>query len=221
MLRTALREYTRLHHERIEKRLAIEDRVRARETYIELLDRFYAYYAPIEVRLARHDAAFREHDFDIAQRWKTSKLECDLARLGGRLLAQAELECLPDLGSFPRAVGCLYVLEGATLGGQVILRQARAELGIDAASGASFFAGYGPRNGAMWQAFLAFLGALHFDAHETNHAIAAACETFECLERWMCEPTGPSESEARRDVEAAFRSDVDALPQARDVVLVG
>jgi heme oxygenase len=112
-----------------------------------------------------------------------------LVRFGASASTQADIQCLPDLSSFPRAVGCMYVLEGATLGGQVVLRQVRAALGVDAASGASFFAGYGSRNGAMWQAFLAFLGALRFDARETNHTIAAACETFEGLERWMCEAT--------------------------------
>jgi heme oxygenase len=50
------------------------------------------------------------------------------------------------------AVGCLYVLEGATLGGQFISRHL-ATLGIGPANGGLFFHGYGAKTGEMWKSF--------------------------------------------------------------------
>jgi heme oxygenase len=45
---------------------------------------------------------------------------------------------LPDIEDWPRMLGCLYVLEGATLGGQIISRHLQRTLHIDAINGAAF-----------------------------------------------------------------------------------
>ena len=47
---------------------------------------------------------------------------------------------LPDLQGVQEALGCLYVVEGSTLGGQVIARHLRQTLGVDPRCGGSFFA---------------------------------------------------------------------------------
>jgi heme oxygenase len=89
---------------------------------------------------------------DFVSRRKTPLLEQDLRILG---VPRPSLEQRPyrrartDL-SF--ALGCLYVLEGATLGGRVISRHL-ATLGIGPANGGLFFNGYGARTGEMWQSF--------------------------------------------------------------------
>jgi len=186
MLREALREHTRIQHARLEERLAIERRVRDRDAYVDLLKRFHGFYVPVEARLAAFTPAFREHGIDLTERFKATNLLRDLKVFGEYVSEPADPDLLPDLSTFPHAVGCLYVLEGSTLGGQVILRHVRQSLRIDEHNGAAFFSGYGPRTGAMWQAFLKFLGALPFEPAETAQAIAAARETFESLETWLC-----------------------------------
>ena len=187
MLRDALREHTRAQHARLEQRLAIERRVRDRDAYIELLARFHGFYVPVEARLLTFEPTFRAHGVELAQRLKAAMLQRDLEALEGCTRAHAPPAWMPALSAFPRAVGCLYVLEGSTLGGQIILRHVRESLGLDAANGAAFFAGYGARTGAMWHAFSRFLSALPFGAHDAGQAIAAARETFESLERWLCD----------------------------------
>ena len=187
MLRDALREHTRAQHARLEQRLAIERRVRDRDAYVDLLRRFLGFYLPVEARLAAFAQAFRDNGIDLTERWKVAKLQRDLIVLGENASNQADPSLLPAIPTFPRAVGCLYVLEGSTLGGQIILRHVRESLGLDAANGAAFFAGYGARTGAMWHAFSRFLSALPFGAHDAGQAIAAARETFESLERWLCD----------------------------------
>ena len=86
----------------------------------------------------------------------------DLKALGATpdFLARAPL-CreLPDVASSARLFGCLYVIEGATLGGQVITRHLHTHLGLTPACGASFFSGYGAQTGSRWKAVGALLNA--------------------------------------------------------------
>ena len=84
-----------------------------------------------------------------------------------------------------QALGCLYVLEGATLGGQIISRQLEERLAIDAGHGGRFFASYGAAVGEMWQAFGEILVA-HARGLECGDAIVASgCATFDAFGRWF------------------------------------
>jgi heme oxygenase len=196
MLRESLRERTRAQHARLEERLAIEQRVRDPQAYIELLGRFHSFYALIEARLARFEAAFRKNGIDLAERSKVVLLRRDLSALGRIASAPVDEDIIPEIDTFPRAVGCLYVLEGSTLGAQIIMRHVRESLGLDADDGAAFFSGYGDRTSQMWQAFLKFLNALPFGEHDVVQAIDAARETFEALERWLCDESVSMAAEA-------------------------
>jgi heme oxygenase len=188
MLRGVLREGTRDLHARIEEQMAIEQRVRDRAAYVELLKGFHGFYVPVETKLCAFVPAFRASGIDLAERMKSVKLASDLHALGEHTLEHCDDDMALVIDTFPRAVGCLYVLEGSTLGGQVIQRHIKAALGFDAASGAAFFSGYGSQTGAMWQSFLRFLTALPFGQEGIVAAVAAARDTFEALERRLCAP---------------------------------
>jgi heme oxygenase len=49
----------------------------------------------------------------------------------------------------------MYVIEGATLGGQVIVRRVNKLMRLPGPHGAGFYAGYGLHNGRMWLSFKA------------------------------------------------------------------
>jgi heme oxygenase len=168
--------------------MAIERRVRDRAAYVELLKGFYGFYVPVEVKLCAFTQVFRDSGLDLTARMKSAKLKSDLWALGEHTLEYFDNEMALSIDTFPRAVGCLYVLEGSTLGGRVIQRHIKAALGLDADSGAAFFSGYGFQTGAMWQSFLRFLSALPFGQEEIAAAVAAARDTFEALEQRLCVP---------------------------------
>ena len=63
------------------------------------------------------------------------------------------------------ALGVMYVIEGSSLGGRVILKNITAALGHNADSGATYFAGYGAQTGSHWKIFL---GALMAYEHQHN-----------------------------------------------------
>ena len=75
------------------------------------------------------------------------------------------------------------MVEGATLGGRIIGRHLRDGLGLNASTGASFFAGYGEQTGAMWTRLTAHVDAAPFV--DTEEAASAAVETFETLLAWF------------------------------------
>jgi len=168
----ALKAATAAHHERLERRVDIASRLRSREAYRDLLERFYGYYAPLEERL-------RPFSEMVAFAPKTPLLALDIEALGGDPGALPVACRLPPTGSPHEALGVLYVLEGATLGGAVIARMSR---GLDISR--AFFGAY---DSARWRAFKAFV-----DDHGADSAAAVA--TFETMEAWVCgeaSPCGP------------------------------
>ncbi len=83
----------------------------------------------------------------------------------------------------PEALGCLYVLEGATLGGQVIVRRLR-DLPREALLSA-FFTSYGQDVGAMWQAYREFLTGYAEGRDEDDVIVESACATFATIGAWL------------------------------------
>jgi heme oxygenase len=82
-----------------------------------------------------------------------------------------------------RAMGSLYVLEGATLGGRVISRHLR-RLSWRTARRLAFFNPYGAETGAMWMAFCVRAAALSRPTRDPQ-IVGAAVETFGTIHRWL------------------------------------
>lgn len=190
MLMARLREETRSYHDRLERgplsRGLVGEEL-AHRFYTAVLGVNYGFYAPLEARLLAA-ADWDILGFDLTARLKTPLLEADLAHFGleGELLhALPSCTNLPHLPDLPAALGCMYVLEGATLGSQIIARHLATRLTIGTASGAAFYNSYNKQVPVMWRSFKEFVeehGATRQDA-----VIAAASATFAALEAWYSE----------------------------------
>lgn len=156
-----------------------------RRRYRDVLAAFYGVYAPLEDRLT----ALRAVSPPLPVPWvaRTRLLADDLRALG---LAEDELASLPrcehglPTGVGPLA-GCLYVLEGASLGGLVITRAVRDALGVGVGAGASFFTGEGPATAARWRQVLGWLEALAAGGVSVDEMTRGACATFVAFQRWL------------------------------------
>ena len=180
-----LRIQTRPSHEAVEKQFGLFDRSWSADQYRHLLRRFLGFYDPLEGRI---DVAadWSGLGFDWPRRRKTPLLRRDLTALGERpelLAALPRCNDLPSAGSLPQALGCLYVLEGATLGGQVVARHLAGVPGLADGAFFSFFSSYGGEVGPMWRAFGEFLTAQANG--EDDIVVKAACETFTSLGLWL------------------------------------
>lgn len=125
--------------------------------YGAYLQGVHALYAPLEPQL--YGDALAGLLPDAAERRKVPWLLEDLAALGLAPRAPRAEAPRSDHTIVPRDPlerwGAAYVLEGATLGGPVLLARLRAQgLLLDRERGGfRFLLGYGPRAGAMWHAF--------------------------------------------------------------------
>lgn len=187
MLRDQLRLHTRAQHERIEAALDIPASIRNYNDYVRLLGAFYGFYLPLETALFLHEAALSDIGVKLSVRRKAHRVRDDLQslRVSGEAIDKLALCSSPALPTWRHALGSLYVVEGSTLGGQVIARQLRHHLNLQPHLHLRFFLAYGPRTGTMWRAFVTSLNELNLAAEETADVLQGAAETFETLAGWM------------------------------------
>jgi heme oxygenase len=178
-----LRNTSTARHASIERALPLVSASLTHDAYRRILGALLGFYAPLEARLWQVDGL--TPDLDLHSRAKTPRLRFDLRALGaseGEVTALPQCSAVPPIDSVPRALGCLYVIEGATLGGRIVSRKLAEHLSIDARTGGAFFHGYGSETGAMWRAFSA---RLNRQAPPFDEVLSAASETFERLEHWL------------------------------------
>lgn len=114
-----------------------------------------------------------------ARREKLAWLEADLVARGRTRQQIATLprqHTLPPLDSLAQRFGVAYVIEGAQLGGQVLLRTLAPRL---APRPTRFLVGYGTESGEKWRTFLSALGLSLCDPRERERAAESARLTFE------------------------------------------
>ncbi|MGE7816002.1 biliverdin-producing heme oxygenase [Pseudomonas sivasensis] len=182
----ALRTGTALLHVALEKRLPFFSEYLDADWFRRLLQAYYGFYGPMEAAL--YDCELIPDGYDTELRVKTPTLLSDLLALGLNDMAINDLpRCtqLPLLDTPAACLGALYVLEGATLGGQVLRREMAQRLDLDADNGGAFLNVYGPETGRRWKDFLDYLGHQQLDAPAKQHAVDAARSTFRCFEQWL------------------------------------
>ena len=174
-----------MHNERLEKKLDLFHSVKTFENYRFLLGKFLGFYEPVEAALeATFDWSVIK--FDFQPRKKTPLLMRDLHSMGiaeTRLLPRCRKA--PMIDSLPRAFGCLYVFESATLGRAIVMRHLSRTLGIAPDDGGAFFNSYGDRIVAMWRDFGQQLCAYASRPDIEEAVIQAAIDTLVCLDQWM------------------------------------
>lgn len=182
-----LRAATGGAHEQLEAAVKIETCIADREKYTELLRGFLGFYRPLEDRLfALNDWA--GHGVSLLGRRKVPWLAADLQAMG---LGRNEIDVLPDCANLPatndyaQGFGCLYVLEGATLGGRQIT--SLLQTSPVPADARHFFGSYGAETGARWRDFIVSLQREAETCGETGRAeiVRAAGHTFACLREWI------------------------------------
>jgi heme oxygenase len=175
-----LRAATADCHQRLEASLNLLRPSFSRTEYVHLLSAFYGFYSPWE---AEAWPLLRQTSTMLDERRKTPLLKEDLGFFGIDAAQVERCEALPRLQSAAAALGSLYVMEGATLGGQILFRHFAATLDLDR-QGLTFFYGYGPNTAGMWRRFREEVAAFATPANQS--AIAeSAIATFESMRQWL------------------------------------
>ena len=198
---TRLRLETRSEHEAVERVLDLMGGL-SNNSYRQRLVQFYGFYRPLEAALQIRCAKQSDsHSFEVLQLQKllprlhkSLLLRQDLHQLGITAAGLAQCRALPPIQTYAEVLGCLYVLEGATLGGRMITQHVQATLGITPTSGGSFFDGYAGQTARMWNALRQTLLSAAVDAQAENAMVASAVATFTCLRGWCASAPSPDSS---------------------------
>jgi heme oxygenase (biliverdin-IX-beta and delta-forming) len=187
MILAKLKEATRDQHEALENVVDVMNKTFSIDDYKDLITKFYRFYSAIEPKLPA--AQLNAAGFDIEPRRKTPLLERDLEHLGVLESARnaPQWSDIPTLDSAAKAFGSIYVMEGATLGGQVIMRQLKENLGITPENGGAFFNSYGHNVGPMWKEFGASVTGFAETANDDESIVNTARETFDSFRRCFAE----------------------------------
>ena len=161
------------------------DELATPDGYAAALRALHAFHAAWEPALWRAPG-LAGAGLDPAARRKLPLLERDLRALG---IAPSEnhppIPVIPDAAA---ALGALYVLEGATLGGRVIHRHVAGPLGLTPARGGAYYHGYGAATGTRWKELGAAIDR-HVAAHgDEDRVVEGAVACFAALEAWLATP---------------------------------
>ena len=173
-----LRAETRAQHDQVETGIGLP---RTLTEYRTQLETFHGFISPLEQRLVETLGA--ESPW-LMGRLKTRYLEEDLQSLGYTLAAVAQSpRCtdLPGTSSEAECLGILYVLEGSTLGGQMIAQHLAKTLGSNVSC--RYFLSYGPDVMKMWSAFKVRLTEREAPEHH-DIVVQSAQNTFSKLHAW-------------------------------------
>lgn len=178
-----LRAGTAELHIALEKRLPFFSDTLDTLAFERLMAAYYGFYQPLERALLASGVV--PDDFNLTPRLKAETLHADLRALGATANDLPLCEYLPVIDSSAASLGVLYVLEGATLGGQILRREIAARLNLDAENGAAFLDVYGAATGRRWREFIEYLSNRAMDVSERAAVVSAAQTTFSCFEQWL------------------------------------
>jgi heme oxygenase (biliverdin-IX-beta and delta-forming) len=184
-----LKEETGLYHAQLEanpRSQAMLSATVTRDTYRSLLVDSYGFYRPLETQLEQIDWASLKFNYEA--RRKLPAMQADLRFLGMNTVDLLDIPLCcdsPSITTLGQALGTLYVLEGATLGGQIISRHLKANLGLDAEHGSSFFCSYGESVSPMWREYMLLATRYAESAHAEDEMIVAAIATFASFHDWL------------------------------------
>ena len=177
-------------HRQVEDRFRILDPALTRQGYVQKLERLLGLHQPLEALIEPWGDRL---DIDWDARRKTPLLQADLEFLGKTPAEIAQLphcKALPVIDDLGAILGCLYVLEGSTLGGRMIARHLAQHLDVAPGQGASFFSSYGEALMPRWRHFQQRLAELATSAVMEDRIVDSARATFTSFGNWMADVRG-------------------------------
>jgi heme oxygenase (biliverdin-IX-beta and delta-forming) len=175
---TRLRQETRPYHDALEANAfnrALQAGTITEEQTARFLAKLYGFVVPFEAQLRARQGWFGP-EWALERRFRSPLLRQDLPAADALPLAPN----LPPLHTRAQLLGALYVLEGSTLGGQIIARQ----LAKNGVSIRAYFSGHAEQTGPLWKAFVQLLAAAA-TPETADEIVQSASLTFQRLHQWI------------------------------------
>jgi heme oxygenase len=188
-----LRRETAELHRKVEEMTDLPGSVSTREDYEQLLIRLWEFHLAVEGRWdhTRWITSWAEVGIELASHRRAHLLADDLAGLESRVAPRTAI--VPSFGEFGEALGCLYVMEGSSLGGRVLGPAFRAALG-DVPT--AFFDSDGRSHPSPWRSLSSALRRFESSSGDVDAVLHGAQDTFLAFGQHLA-PSGRTGTEAR------------------------
>jgi heme oxygenase (biliverdin-IX-beta and delta-forming) len=186
LLSSFLKRATRTLHSSVEAEVAIDRRLASSAEYVQLLKRLYGIHKPFEDILGAKKEIVEAYVPDVGERFKVHLLEQDLHFLKAGSPTNAEVCSLAEVEGIPEIFGAFYVLEGSTIGGNMIAQSVHRHLGYGPGKGTSFYSSYGKDVGRRWNVFKSHLDRLETNGPFSREAVLdGATRMFRIFGEWF------------------------------------
>lgn len=180
-----LREETRGDHDELEAigmSEKIMDASLKPDEYKRLITVHYLVHKALEEHLAQADVQQHFPGLRFENRKKLPLIEKDLAELelGGQRIDQlSPAGRVPEMEEPYGLLGAMYVMEGATLGGMVIMKALKKNEQLSGIDNFHYFGCYGGDTGKQWKSFLEVLKEEGNRPEAQEPVIKAASQTYQ------------------------------------------
>lgn len=183
MLQQTLKEATKNKHTALEQLMFVQQIMEGTLSigqYTQILSTNYLVHYQFENKLHNLVSADNAHTLELDKRQKTTLLKNDLLEINAVLPDCATDKFLIHVDNEAAALGALYVLEGATLGGNIIVKKLKTNLNlIDLNLHFYYYQAYGDLLTHFWKAFCEVLN--NQPLHVYNQVIEGANNMFDYL----------------------------------------
>lgn len=192
----SLREQTALLHKQVEQLPAsavLLDKDLSKKQYADYLRTMYSLMQDIEENVF---PIVKDLIPDIEERRKIKLLKNDLAFLQTEIPGDEEKPLTQNRTMITPAfaMGILYVTEGSSLGGRIILKSIHSSLELTETDGASYFAGYKDDTGNLWKRFINSLTSYEKQNNASTEIIEGAKFAFTSIYNHMNKLTPQNEN---------------------------
>lgn len=185
LLQELLKLQTRENHDQLEELMFVHeimDKTLTLDQYKTLLMTNYLVHASIEHQIFDSLGVELNENLCVKERYKLNALRKDMQEAGITASDVDLLTTVPageNFFSIAAGLGAMYVLEGATMGGQVIQKKLKANP-VFKGFNFHYYTIYGDKLMARWKSFIAVLNTT---VPESDYALVvkSAAETFEYI----------------------------------------
>jgi heme oxygenase (biliverdin-IX-beta and delta-forming) len=175
-----LRQETGAAHRELDETLHLIDRLSSMQQRAGVLAGYHRFHHGAEAAIAPFLGAMA--DLDFAARRRSQLIADGLDILGQEV--SPDRAAIAGISTRGEAFGALYVLEGSSLGGRVILKELKRR-GVSLA-GLGFLDPYGFNTAPRWRTFLAILEREVVSGEAQSDAVTGALNAFAFAKSCLC-----------------------------------